>query len=222
MRAMTNLKDAKIGILGTGDVGRALGKGFTGHGHKTMLAGREANNEKAAAWAKEVGANGSTGTFADAAKFGDVLVLATSWSGTENVIKLAGADHFKDKIVIDATNPLAMGPAGPSLALAGNDSGGEQVQRWLPGAHVVKAFNTIGNGVMVNPKFEAGKPDMFIAGNDAEAKKAVTTVLEVFGWETIDLGGIESARLLEPLAMIWVKYGFANNSWGHAFKLLRK
>ena len=219
---MSDLRNAKIGILGTGDVGRALGKGFVGHGHKTMIGGRDANNEKALAWAKEMGANASTGTFADTAKFGDLLVLATSWTGTENAIQLAGPDKFKGKVVIDATNPLGFGATGPFLSVNGNDSGGEQVQKWLPGAHVVKAFNIVGNPHMVNPQFEGGPPDMFIAGNDPEAKKAVTFVLQVFGWNTIDLGTIESARMLEAIAMAWIKYGATTNTWNHAFKLLRK
>ena len=163
------------------------------------------------------------GTFADAAKFGDVVVLATSWSGTENALKLAGASSLAGKVVIDATNPLAFAPnAPPALAIGHTDSGGEQVQRWLPEARVVKAFNTIGHAHMFKPSFPGGPPDMFVCGNDADAKKTVTEICQAFGWPVIDIGGIEGARLLEPICILWVLYGIRTNSWNHAFKLLRK
>ena len=181
------------------------------------------NGENAQSWVKATGAHASSGTFADAASFGNVIVLATLWSGTENVIKLAGADNFKGKVVIDATNPLAFAPnAPPSLAIGHTDSGGEQVQRWLPGARVVKAFNTVGNAHMIKPDFPGGPPDMFICGNDADAKKTVTDILTSFGWATIDIGGIEGSRLLEPMCILWVLQGIRSGSWNHAFKLLRK
>jgi len=124
---------------------------------------------------------------------------------------------------MDATNPLVFTPgAPPSLALGHTDSGGEQVQRWLPAARVVKVYNTVGHAHMVNPNFPGGPPDMFICGNDAAAKKTVTDICRAFGWPTIDVGGIEGARLLEPLCILWVRYGFATGGWNHAFKLLRK
>ncbi|MDQ6831022.1 MAG: hypothetical protein M3081_19335 [Gemmatimonadota bacterium] len=126
--------------------------------------------------------------------------------------------------MIDATNPLVYAEGKPpSLALGHTDSGGEQVQRWLPNARVVKAFNIVGNAHMVNPSFPGGPPDMFIAGNDASAKQTVTKILEDFGWPgSIDTGGIEGARLLEPLCILWVNYGLSHGTWNHAFKLLRK
>jgi 8-hydroxy-5-deazaflavin:NADPH oxidoreductase len=177
----------------------------------------------AAAWVKSAGAKASAGTFADAAAFGEVVVLSTLWEGTENALKLAGAENLAGKILVDTTNPLDFSKGmPPRLALGNTNSGGEEVQRWAPKAKVVKAFNIVGNAHMVDPKFPGGPPTMFIAGNDADAKKSVTEILTAFGWETIDAGGIEASRLLEPLCILWVDYGVKSGTWNHAFKLLRK
>jgi predicted dinucleotide-binding enzyme len=217
------MKTMKIGVLGTGDVGRSLGTGFVALGHDVKMGARDANNEKAAAWVAKAGAHASAGTFADAARFGDVVVIATAWSGTENALKLAGPQSVAGKVVIDATNPLFFAPnAPPALALGHTDSGGEQVQRWLPEARVVKAFNTIGNAHMFKPSFPGGPPDRFLCGNDADAKKTVSDICAAFGHGVIDVGGIEGARLLEPMCMLWVAYGLRTGSWNHAFRLLRK
>jgi 8-hydroxy-5-deazaflavin:NADPH oxidoreductase len=215
----------KIGILGTGNVGSTLANGFLATGHQVMMGSREAANEKALAWAKKAGAGSaaSTGTFAEAAKFAEVVLLAVSWSGAENALKLAGAENVAGKVVIDATNPLRFTPGlAPGLTLGHTDSGGEQVQRWLPGAHVVKAFNSVGYALMFQPDFPNGPPDMFICGNDDAAKRTVTDILMSFGWKIIDIGGIEGARMLEPLCLLWVDYAMRANSYSHAFKLLRK
>jgi len=210
----------KVGILGSGDVGKALGRGFVKYGHEVTIGTREPG--KLADWQKEVGARGHAGSFADAAKFGEMIVLATLWTGTHPALEMAGLDHFKGKVVIDATNPLDFSHGmPPRLALGVTDSGGEQVQRWLAGARVVKAFNTVGNNLMVDPQLPGGPPDMFIAGNDAAAKKTVTDVLTQFKWNTIDVGGIEGARLLEPLCLLWVVTAMQGNHWTQAFKLLR-
>ena len=213
----------KIGILGTGDVGRALGNGFIALGHEVKMGSRDAQNEKALAWASTSGINASTGTFADAAQFGDVVVLALLWAGAENAIRLAGPENLTGKVVIDAINPLVFEPGkGPALAIGHTDSAGEQVQRWLPAAHVVKAFNIVGHAHMFKPDFPCGPPDMFICGNDRAAKQTVTEILKDFGWPTIDIGGIEGSRLLEPMCVLWVGYAFRTSSGNHAFKLLRK
>jgi 8-hydroxy-5-deazaflavin:NADPH oxidoreductase len=213
----------KIGILGTGDVGRALGNAFIALSHEVKMGSRDAHNAKAVEWASTSGINASTGTFADAAKFGDVVVLALSWSGAENALKLAGPENFAGKVVIDAINPLVMEPGKPlALAIGHTDSAGERVQRWLPNARVVKAFNSVGFPHMYKPDFPGGPPDMFIAGNDADAKQTVTGILTDFGWSTVDAGGIEGSRLLEPLCILWVGYGARTGTWNHAFKLLRK
>jgi predicted dinucleotide-binding enzyme len=212
----------KIGILGSGDVGRVLGGGFASRGHEVVLGSREPDSEKLSAWREKTGAR--TASFAEAAEHGEILVLATLWTGTESALQLAGARRAAGKIVIDATNPLDFSKGRPpGLALGHTDSGGEQVQRWLPEARVVKAFNIVGNAHMIDPDFPGGPPDMFIAGNDRAAKQRVTEILQSFGWpSTIDVGGIEGARLLEPMCILWVQYGFATGSWNHAFKMLRK
>ena len=212
----------RVGILGTGDVGRALGLGFVALGHEVRMGAREANNEKALAWAKDLGATASTGTFADAASFGDVVVLATLGMANESALEQAGPDRLRGKVVIDATNPLDFS-AGmpPKLAVSGNDSAGERVQRLLPDAHVVKAFNTVGNPFMFRPAFPGGPPDMFIAGNSDEAKKTVSLILKDFGWGVVDVGGIESSRYLEAMCMVWVLSAMRTNSWNQAFKLLK-
>jgi len=215
---------SRVGVLGTGDVGQVLGRGFVEVlGHDVMLGSREASNDKAKSWASKVGAKASHGTFADAAKVGDVIVIATSWSGTENALKMAGSDAFAGKVVVDATNPLKIEPGKmPALAIGHTDSGGEQVQRWLPKAKVVKCFNSVGNAHMVKPSFPGGPPDMFIAGNDEGAKGTVAEICKAFGWGVIDCGGIEGSRLLEPLCILWVEHGIRSKSWNHAFKLLKK
>jgi predicted dinucleotide-binding enzyme len=213
----------KIGILGTGDVGSALAKGFAALGNRVMIGSRDPDQDKVKAIIREIGGDASTGTLPDAAKFCEIAVLATSWSGTENAIKMADPVNLSGKTVIDVTNPLDFSGGQPRLALGNTDSGGEQVQRWLPSSNVVKAFNIIGNAHMFMPIFLDGSPDMFICGNDGQSKSDVTKILHDFGWDSvIDIGDIKGSRLLEPLAMLWITYGARTNSWGHAFKLLYK
>jgi hypothetical protein len=213
----------KIGVLGTGDVGRTLGAAFATLGHEVRLGARSATNEKARNWARQVGPRGSSGTFADAAGFGEIVVLATLGTATEDAIRLAGPERFAGKVVIDTTNPLEFRPnAPPELALGFRDSLGERVQRLLPDARVVKAFNTVGNAHMFRPQFRGGPPDMFICGNDDAAKRTVTDILTAFGWSTVDIGDIAGARYLEPMCIVWVRHGLRAGSWNHAFKLLRK
>ncbi len=213
----------KIGILGSGDVGQVLGAGFAARAHQVMLGTRDPAGEKAKAWLAKAGLAASAGTFAKAASFGEIAVLATSWSGTENAIRLAEPGNLAGKIVMDATNPLEFHPdRPPTLAVSGNDSAGEQVQRWLPAARVVKVYNTVGNAHMVNPKFPGGPPDMFLCGNDGAAKRKVSEICAELGWPTIDLGGIEASRYLEPLAMVWILHAIRTKSSSHAFKLLQK
>lgn len=213
----------KIGILGTGDVGQALGIGFAKLGHEVKMGSRDPNQEKVKAWVNKAGAKTSAGTFAEAAAYGELAVLCTIWTGAENAIRLAGPDHLAGKVVIDTTNPLDFS-AGipPKLSVGHTDSAGEQVQRWLPNSRVVKAFNIVGSAHMFKPEFPSGPPDMFICGDDDQAKATVTDLLQAFGWSVIDIGGIECARYLEPLAMVWIRHFFRVNSVNHAFKLLRK
>src|SRR4051794_28188818 len=130
----------KVGILGTGDVGKHLGKAFIDLGHDVMMGSREP--QKAQAWAKESGKRASAGSFADAAKFGELVVLATLGTAAESALELASAGNLAGKIVIDTTNPLDYSKGGPALAYGFDDSAGERVQKKLPKSKVVKAFNT--------------------------------------------------------------------------------
>jgi 8-hydroxy-5-deazaflavin:NADPH oxidoreductase len=213
----------RIGILGTGDVGRSLGSGFCAEGHEVCMGSRDPGSEKVQQWVAANGPRASAGMFAEAAEFAEVAVLATIWAGTENAIRLAGPERLAGKVVIDAVNPVVFKPnALPELGIGHTDSAGEQAQRWLPAARVVKAFNIVGSAHMVHPQFPDGPPDMFICGNDAEAKRVVTELCTELGWPTIDIGGIEGARLLEPLCLLWVGYAIRTGSGNHAFKLLRR
>lgn len=214
------MQKVRIGVLGSGDVGRVLAAGFVSLGHEVMIGSRDP--EKLRSWADAAGSRASCGTFEDTARFGDILVLATLGVATPEVIRLAGTENFDGKVVIDTTNPLDFSSGGPQLSVGHTDSLGEQVQRLIPTARVVKAFNTVGNAHMVNPQFPGGPPDMFLCGNDDGAKKIVAQICEAFGWGVVDLGGIESSRYLEPMCLTWVVYGIRNKSWNHAFKLLRK
>ena len=214
----------KIAVLGTGDVGQRLANGFASKGYEVMLGSRTPDKEEVRAWLKEAPAGCAAGTLVQAAQFGDVVVLAVSGEGVENTLMLAGHANLRGKVVLDVTNPLAHGPNGPSLMVGHTDSMGERIQRWVPEARVVKSLNIINNAMMVDPpKLDGLTPDMLLCGDDAEAKKTVKVLLHDLGWPKdclIDLGGIEGARLLEPLAMAWIVYGFQNDHWTHAFKLI--
>lgn len=212
----------RVAVLGTGDVGKALGNAFLALGHEVRLGAREANNSKAQAWAARAEGHASVGTFAEAAAFGEIVVLATLGTAVNEVLQPPVVQACVHKLVIDTTNPLDFSQGEPRLAVGHTDSGGEQVQRLLPSSQVVKAFNTVGNALMFRPALPGGPPDMFICGNEASAKERVTALLVDFGWRTIDLGGIESSRYLEAMCMVWVKFGLLSKSWTHAFKLLRK
>jgi len=202
----------KIGILGSGDVGKSFANAFTKAGHDIRIGSR--SPEKL----KEFGAKAAT--FKDTAKFGEIVVLATLGTATEEAIRIAEPANFKGKVVIDATNPLDFSSGKPQLAIGHLDSLGERVQRWVPDAKVVKAFNTVGNALFFKPQLPGGPPDMFIAGNDADAKKKVAQICKDFGWGVIDIGGIESSRYLEPMCLTWVLHGILSGSWTHAFKML--
>ena len=211
----------KVGVIGSGVVGKVLADGFLGHGHEVMRGSREP--AKLAEWKASAGAKARTGTMAETAGFGEVVVLAVKGGGAvEAVAGLGGA--LDGKVVIDATNPIADAPPvnGVIRFFTGpNESLLEAIQARAPRARVVKAFSCVGSALMVDPKLPGGKPTMFICGNDAEAKRQVAAILDQFGWETEDAGGAEAARAIEPLCMLWCIPGFLRNDWMHAFKLLR-
>ncbi len=210
----------KVGILGSGDVAKTLGAGFLTHGHAVMLGTRDA--AKLAEWrSKHPGAK--VGSFAEAAAFGEVLVLAVKGAAALDVLRLAGGKPLAGKVVMDTTNPIAAAPPVNGVLqyfTSANESLMERLQKAHPDVRFVKAFSSVGNARMVNPHYAAGRPTMFICGNDAEAKQTVGTVLDQFGWETLDLGSVEAARAIEPLCITWCIPGFLHNEWTHAFKVL--
>lgn len=209
-----------IGIIGSGDVAKALAKGFLQHGHAVLMGTRESS--KLGAFAGEH-PGVKLGGFADAAGFGEVVVLAVKGTAALDAVRLAGSG-LDGKVVIDATNPIAEAPLvhGVLPFFTGpNDSLGERLQNAFPKVKFVKAYNSVGHAAMVAPKFTGGPPTMFIAGNDAAAKGKVSEILRVFGWEPMDMGPIETSRALEPLCQLWCIPGFTQNDWYHAFKMLR-
>jgi predicted dinucleotide-binding enzyme len=212
----------KIGILGSGDVAKVLAGGFLKYGYAVTIGSR--TPQKLADWAAE-NPTGETGTFAGAAAFGELLVLAVKGSAAEDALREAGKENLAGKTVIDACNPIADAPPDHGVLkffTTYDESLMERLQRAFPGANFVKAFNSVGNNSMVNPEFPVGRPTMFICGNDEAAKKSVRGILDQFAWETADMGSAEAARAIEPLCMLWCIPGFLRNEWTHAFKLLKK
>jgi NADPH-dependent F420 reductase len=212
----------RVGVLGTGAVGRRLATGFKGRGYEVMIGSRDPGKSDLREWLSDEGAGVQAATFKEAAEHGELLVLAVLGDAAQDVIAHAGAENFGGKVVIDAMNPLDFsGGFPPKLSISGEDSLGERVQRALPDAKVVKAFNTIGNQYFVDPEFSEGSPTMLIAGDDEGAKRLVSDLLADFGWsDTFDIGGIEGSRELEAICIAWVKIGGARGSWDHGFTLL--
>ncbi len=197
----------KIGVLGTGVVGEAIGSKLAQVGHAVKMGSRTANNDKAAAWVKQTGRNASQGTFADAAAFGEILFNCTSGKASLDALQMAGAGNLKGKVLIDIANPLDFSRGmPPSLLVCNTDSLGEQIQRAFPEVKVVKSLNTMNCNLMVNPGLLAEDHAVFVSGNDAEAKATVTALLkEGFGWKSvIDLGDISTARGVEMVLPLWV------------------
>jgi hypothetical protein len=216
------LAESRVGVLGSGEVGRRLAAGFCSRGHDVMIGSRDPAKAELREWLSGEGAGIKAGTFKEAAAHGELLVLAVLGDATEDAIADAGAENFGGKVVIDAMNPLDFsGGFPPKLSIVGHDSLGERVQRALPDARVVKAFNTIGNPYFVDPRFSDGEPTMLIAGDDDAAKRTVGDALADFGWsDVVDIGGIEGSRELEAICIVWVKIGGARGAWDHGFKLL--
>jgi hypothetical protein len=212
----------KVGVLGSGEVARTMASGFLKHNHDVMLGTREPAKLKE--WTGKH-PKSRAGSFGDAAKFGELVVLAVKGTASAEALRAAGASNLSGKPVIDVTNPIADAPPVNGVLkffTSLDESLMERLQREFSGARLVKAFNSVGSACMVNPDFKGGRPTMFICGNDEAAKKTVTGVLEQFGWETADMGKAEAARAIEPLCILWCIPGFLRNDWTHAFKLLRK
>jgi predicted dinucleotide-binding enzyme len=207
-----------VGILGSGIVARTLGAGFIKHGHRVMLGTRDTGS--LAEWAATTGS--SIGTVADAASFGELIVLAVNGSAAEDVVRAAGSG-LAGKVVIDTTNPIAnAAPVNGVLSYFTtlDRSLMELLQEARPDVRFVKAFNSVGNARMVNPSYTSGQPTMFICGEDEEARTVVARVCAQFGWDVHDLGKSEAARAIEPLCILWCIPGFLNNEWTHAYKVL--
>jgi 8-hydroxy-5-deazaflavin:NADPH oxidoreductase len=212
----------KVGVLGSGDVATVLAAGFNKHGHQVKIGSR--TPAKLADWVAQ-NAGVESGTFADAAKFGELVVLAVKGAVAAEALELAGADNLSGKTVIDACNPIADAPPEKGVLRFFtdiNESLMEKLQRQFKDAHFVKAYNSVGSVLMINPELKGGPPTMFICGNDEPAKKQVAQINQQFGWDTADMGGVEAARAIEPLCILWCIPGFARNEWMHAFKLLTK
>lgn len=211
----------KVAILGSGAVARALAGGFLKHAHEVMLGTREP--AKLADWGRQ-NPRGRVGSFEEAAKFGEIAVLAVKGTAAAEALRAAGPRTLSGKVVIDATNPIADAPPANGVLkffTTLDESLMERLQKAFPEARLVKAFNSVGNARMVNPQYAGGRPTMFICGNDAAAKETVARILDQFGWEAEDMGGAEAARAIEPLCILWCIPGFLRNQWTHAFKLLK-
>ena len=211
----------KVAILGSGQVGEVLANGFLEHGYAAMRGSREP--AKLEAWKKSAKGEAQIGTFAEAAKWGEIIVLAVKGSAAEAVIDQAGTASLAGKTIIDTTNPIGDAPPQGGVIVyftSANESLMERLQKKVPSAKFVKAFNSVGSAFMVNPKFPT-PPSMFICGNDAGAKTQATEILTKFGWETVDMGPVEAARPIEALCQLWCRPGFLKNDWAHAFKYMK-
>jgi hypothetical protein len=213
-----------VGILGSGDVGKTLAGGFAKYGYQVCVG--TGHPEKLQEWQSQQNEQISIGSFEDAAKFGDILVLALKGDAVLPVLDSVAKDSLAGKTIIDATNPIEAAPPVNGVLkffTSINQSLMEGLQKAFPDAHFVKAYNSIGAPLMINPDFGDIKPSMFICGNDAAAKKEVTEINTMFGFDTEDMGAAEAARAIEPLCLLWCIPGFLSNKWeNHAFKLLRR
>ena len=210
-----------IGILGSGPVAQTLAAGFLRHGHQVLVGTRDTT--KLSDWLRRHH-RASVAGFAEAAAFGDVVVLAVKGSAASRVLRLAGTPNLNGKIIIDACNPIAEGaPVNGVLRYftSLDDSLMERLQKEYSTARFVKAFNSVGSELMVNPELVGGPPTMFICGNDVAAKHTVAGLLRTFGWDPADMGAVEAARAIEPLCMLWCIPALREASRRHAFQLLR-
>jgi predicted dinucleotide-binding enzyme len=211
-----------VGVIGSRHVARALAEGFLKHGHPVMLGTRDAS--KLAEWAQR-NPKAHVGTVAEAAEFGQLVVLAVKGTAAADALRAAGAANLAGKIVIDVTNPLTDTPpvnGVPRFFTSLDESLMERLQQEFSDTRFVKAFNQVNASRMVNPQYAEGRPTMFICGNDDSAKRTVAQILDVFGWETEDMGRVEASRAIEPLCMLWVIRYILSKKHDHAFKLLKQ
>lgn len=214
----------KLGIIGSGDVAKSLGDGFSAIGYDVMLGSRDPSRSDLKEWHKD-NQHKQVGSPTEAAAFGDIAILALAWHASEDV--LSGIrPQLSGKIVIDVTNPIVFDEEdNPELSIGFTISAGEIVQQILSDSHVVKTLNTVSHQSMVNPAFKGGLPVMFMCGNNSSAKKKVRELLVDIGWQDInDIGTIEKSRLLEPLCLTWLMYGqlHAEANFNHAFSVISK
>ena len=197
----------RFGVLGTGTVGSAVATRLVSLGHEVRMGAREAANPKARDWAAAQGARASAGTFAEAAAFGEVVFNCTMGTASLDALQAAGAQNLGEKVLVDVANPLDFSGGAPALSTAAaGDSLAERIQKAFPGARVVKALNTVTAAVMGHPEKVPGDSDLFIAGNDADAKRRVTALLEEFGWKSVlDLGDVTAARGMEAYLLLWLR-----------------
>lgn len=213
----------KIGVVGSGIVSQVLADGFLKYGYEVMRGTRD--TAKLADWKKKAGPKASVGSFADAARFGEIVLIAVKGTAAESAVKLCGPENLAGKTVIDANNPIADAPPTNGVLkfyTTYDESLMERLQKLASKARFVKAFSCVGNAHMINPDFGGVKPTMFLCGNDESAKGQVKEILTQFGWESEDMGGAEAARAIEPLCILWCIPGLLRNQWSHAFKLLKK
>jgi NADPH-dependent F420 reductase len=208
----------KIAVIGTGNVGSTLGKSWAAKGHQIIFGTRDPNGAKVQDLLETAGSNASAAVIEEAVAAADIVVLATPWDATRQIVEAVAG--WTGKIVVDCTNPIA---PGLQLALGTTTSGGEQVAAWAAGARVVKAFNTTGTENMADPIYNSQPITMFICGDDAEAKAVVTQLAEDLGFEVADVGPLMSARFLEPMALVWIRLA-AVQGWGRdmAFKIIKR
>lgn len=213
----------KIGIIGSGDVARSLGNGLVEAGHSVMIGTRDTSKKELSSWRKKGDKTRSLGSTTEAASYGDVAILAVAWHAAEDVLSQI-RPQLSGKVVIDVTNPLVFNDdEPPSLSIGHIISAGEVVQQSLPDSHVVKTLNIISHTHMVQPKYQEGLPIMFVCGNNESAKNQAHELLLDLGWkDSLDIGTIEKARILEPMCLLWVEYGISRDTWDHAFAVLRK
>jgi predicted dinucleotide-binding enzyme len=213
----------RIGVIGSAIVGQTLATGFKKHGYDVRIASR--TPEKLAEFSAKSGIQ--AGTFADVAAWGEALILAVKGGAAEQAVRDANPANLRGKPVIDTTNPIADAPPEDGVVkffTSPNDSLMERLQSAFPDVHFVKAFNSVGSALMVNPSFPGGgRPTMFFCGNDAKAKALAATMIDQFGWEAADMGTAKAARAIEPLCQLWCIPGFRENAWtNHAFHLMKR